>query len=366
MSDVAVVGGGIVGVSAAAFLAEAGAEVVLAERARIGAGASGRNSGAVQHPFDPALAPLHEETVALYRELDAPGTAAFPLDRPPDGLLTIAADAAPVEAFAAAVARAFPELEPHVLDPAELARAEPAVAPGLRGCRTETAWAVPPAAALEAFADRARRAGARFAGWPESFELEAAVTLVTAGASTPAVVDPTGGWRPIEPVWGVVAEVDLVAPPRHVLEEAGIPELAEALSAGASGDGPGDSRAEAGVAPHLFSLVAADGRHALGSSFTRAEPDERATARALVERGRRFVPGIGRVRATRACARPVSADGRPLVGRVGERLYVCAGHGPWGISIGPASARLAADLILGRDAPIAPELDAARFGAPPT
>ena len=351
MTDVAVIGGGIVGVAAAAFLAEGGAEVTLAEQTEIGAGASGRNSGAIQNPFDPALIALHEETVALYRELEAPGTSAFPLDRPPDGLLSVAPERAPLEAFAADVRRQLPALDPQLLEPTELAELEPALAPGLHGCRTETAWAVPPAAAVHALADRARTAGARFVGWPEAFELDAEVTLVTAGPWTSGVVDPTGAWRPIEAVWGVVAEVELERPPRHVLEEAGIPELAEALGAGEPVD-------------QLFSLVSSEGRHGLGSSFTRAEPDERAIAAALVERGRRFLRGIGAVRATRACARPVSADGRPLLGQLGERLYVCAGHGPWGISIGPASARLVADLILGRDVSVPPELDAARFGAP--
>ena len=344
--DVAVIGGGIVGVSAAAFLAEAGAEVTLAEQAEIGAGASGRNSGAVQHPFDPALAALHDETVAIYRELEAP--SAFPLDRPPDGLLSVAADPAPLEAFAEDVRSALPELDPQLLDPGELAALEPALAPGLHACRTETAWAVPPAAALHALAERARAAGVRFAGWPESFELDADVTLVAAGPWTSRVVDPTGAWQPIEPVWGVVAEVELEQAPRHVLEEAGIPELAEALGAG-------------DAAPQLFSLVACESRHGLGSSFTSEEPDERATAKALVERGRRFLREVGAVHAARACARPVSADGLPLIGRLGERLYVCAGHGPWGISIGPASARLVADLILGRDVSVPPEIDAARF-----
>ena len=238
-----------------------------------------------------------------------------------------------------------------MLEPAELEQLEPALAPGLYGCRTETAWAVPPAAALHALADRARAAGARFVGWPEAFELDADVILVTAGPSTSRVVDPTGAWQPIEPVWGVVAEVELDEPPRHVLEEAGIPELADALGAGDE-------------VPQLFSLVSCEGRHGLGSSFTHEKPDEQATARALVERGKRYLKGIGAVHATRACARPVSADGRPLIGQLGERQYVCAGHGPWGISIGPASARLVADLILGRDVTVPPELDAARFGMP--
>jgi glycine/D-amino acid oxidase-like deaminating enzyme len=52
----------------------------------------------------------------------------------------------------------------------------------------------------------------------------------------------------------------------------------------------------------------------------------------------------------RHCARPESADGRPLLGAVPgfAGLFVAAGNGPWGISTGPGSARLVADLILGR------------------
>lgn len=340
------------GVAAAAFLAESGASVTLVEQAQIGAGASGRNSGAVQHPFDPALVALHEETRSLYRDLAAPGTSAFPLDRPADGLLTVSAEPGPLERLAEDVAQAFPELAPRVLDPAELAPLEPSLMPGLYACRTETAWAVPPAAAVEALWLRARESGARYAGWPESFELESDVILITAGPWSSELVDPTGAWRPIQAVWGVVAEVELDQAPRHVLEEAGIPELAEALGSGEA-------------APELFSLVSSEGRHGLGSTFSFERLKEPDAAKALVTRGARFLRGIGTVRSIRTCARPVSADGRPLIGRLRDDLWVCAGHGPWGISIGPASARLVADAILGRDVEIPSELDAARFGTPP-
>ena len=82
----------------------------------------------------------------------------------------------------------------------------------------------------------------------------------------------------------------------------------------------------------------------------------------------RFVPAVADapIRGVRACARPQSVDGRPLIGRVPGRrnLYVCAGHGPWGISTGPASARLIADLILGREPWIPTEFDPVRFGVP--
>ena len=61
-ADVAIVGGGIVGCAAAAFLAEAGARVDLYEREEVGAAASGRNSGSIQHPFDPVMTELHVPT----------------------------------------------------------------------------------------------------------------------------------------------------------------------------------------------------------------------------------------------------------------------------------------------------------------
>ena len=45
------------------------------------------------------------------------------------------------------------------------------------------------------------------------------------------MIDPTRGWQPIVPVWGVVADVRMEDPPRHVLEEAGVEELTAARTA---------------------------------------------------------------------------------------------------------------------------------------
>ena len=84
--DVAIIGGGIIGVCAAAFLAEAGLRVVLFEREAIAAGASGRNLGAIQHPFDGALAELYHRSLAMYRELD---DTDFQLGPEPAGLLLL-------------------------------------------------------------------------------------------------------------------------------------------------------------------------------------------------------------------------------------------------------------------------------------
>jgi len=61
------------------------------------------------------------------------------------------------------------------------------------------------------------------------------------------------------------------------------------------------------------------------------------------------------------CARPQSVDGRPFIGQVAGTggLFVCAGHGPWGISTGPASAAMAARAVLDGTPPPR-ELEASR------
>ena len=341
--DVAVIGGGIVGAAAAAFLARAGARVELFERGELASGASGRNSGAVQHPYDPELVGLHRETLDLYRELEG-----FAFDDEPAGVLVLAHDHTALAAVAADLARACSELEPVMLDGGD---AEPALASGVAACRLRSGYPVQPEGATLAFAAAARDAGAVLHTGAEATTAEllgsAGAVLVAAGPWTPAVVDPSGHWRPIVPLWGVNVEVALHDPPRAILEEGGV----ETAVAGAA-------------PPSLFSLVTADGVSALGSTFLDEEPDPATFAPALLERGAAFVPALAEAEpvSVRACARPQSFDGRPLLGPVPgiERLYVAAGHGPWGISTAPASARLVADAILHPGTGLPEALDVAR------
>jgi glycine/D-amino acid oxidase-like deaminating enzyme len=360
--EVAIIGGGIVGCAAAAFLAEAGAKVDLYERDEVGAAASGRNSGSIQHPFDPVLAELHGETLDHYRRLDG-------LDLPdaPAGVLMLSPERAPLEPAVAEIARDCPELDAKLLDPAELRGVEPAVAAGLWACRLETGYPVRPVAATRAFARRAFSAGVRFhegeTAWPWAIAgrargvLAAGVrrpadsVLVAAGPWTPEVIDTTRSWQPIVAVWGVVADVEMDDPPRHVLEEAGVEEVA---AAGRS----------AGPPVSIFSLVAANGQVSVGSTFLPDAPEPAAWAGRLRRGGERFVPGLARAKVVgaRACPRPQSLDGRPLVGELPgvEGVWAAAGHGPWGISTGPATARVVADALLGR-AEVPPALSVARF-----
>ena len=381
--DVVIVGGGIVGTSAAAFLAGAGLRVVLVEREGLASGASGANSGVVQHPFDPVLAHLYQVTLHLYRELTAEGTG-FRLPHEPSGMLFVSEHEAAARREAEAIGGAFPALAVEVAGGADLVGLEPALAPDLWACRAEVGYPVAPGASTYAYATLAEARGAEIRlGRSATLEVDgdavtgvridgrllpAGAVLAAAGPWTPALLDPTGRWAPIRPYWGAVVEVVMARPPRHSLEEAGIDEAIGVPVA----DGHRGSPAPADLAwpedATDFSLIPGPGAHVVGSTFLAQEPDPAAWVEPLLVAAARFVPEVADapIRGARACARPLSIDGLPLVGAVpGLRgLYACAGHGAWGISTGPGSSRLVADLILGREPAIDPALDPARFGAP--
>ena len=347
-----VVGGGIIGVSVAALLAEEGYGVALYEATEIAAAASGRNSGSIQHPFDPHLAELHRESLELYRAL-SDSDLGFRLPTEPAGLLVISTEHAAVVDAAAAIRAEAPDLEPQVVDEAALESLEPALAAGLSAVRLATGRPVAPATATRAMAERARRSGTEFhvGDGVESvvYDGEAAVGVRLESGATfacgrvviaagPWSVDFVPGWnvhQPLRRVWGVVASTRLEAPPRHVLEELGI-------------DRPGRPPDE------LFSLMTAGADSSVGSTFLAEQPDPAERAPRLVERAAQFVPAIAdaALLGVRACARPQSFDGRPFIGQVPGRpgLWVCVGHGPWGISTGPGSAQRVVEIMQGRAA----------------
>jgi len=265
----------------------------------VAAGASGRNSGVLQDPLDERLAGLHAETLALHREVaDLPAG--------PDGILVLGAtDPA-----------AFPaRVKPERIEDAS--RVEPLVRAGHPAVRLHTGWVVGPAALTHAWWRRAEQAGARLVAG----EGEAAA----GDPGADAVLLATGAWTDgVAPLWGVTARVRPRVPARHVLEEAGVDTLVE----GADGQ--------------LFTLVS----DVLGSSFSAEEPDPRRLGRRLEERAEAFIGAVA-VTGARACPRPQAPGGLPLTGRLDERTFVCAGHGAWGISVGPASARAVVSELLG-------------------
>lgn len=393
-ADVVVVGGGITGTSAAAFLAAAGARVVLVERDGLASGASGANAGGIWHPYDPVMVGLYRESLRHYQALAATSSI-FRMGAAPVGLLAVSPDEAAVRAHAAAVAPVYPELTPTVLDPGALLAEEPLAAPGLWGCRLDLGYPIAPASGTYGFAALAEsqgvvvragrgarlvREGDRVTGveLPGGEVIQAAAVVVTAGPWTPALLDPSGRWRPIRPLWGVVAELEMAVGPRHIVDETsadGAAWVARDVLGGPRDPDPGFAAAaarterESPAEGHVeVGVVPTPGVVSVGATHLDVEPDPLDWVEPLLLHAARCLPAVAEapIRGWRCCPRPLSADGRPLVGPVpGARgLFVAAGHGAWGVSTGPATGRMVAELALGGSPAIPPELDPARFGVP--
>ena len=348
---VVVIGGGIIGCSASALLAEAGAEVTLLEASGVGAGASGRNSGTIQHPFDPVLLLLHRDTVEAYRTL-AERDPDFGFPAEPAGVLLLTDDLAAATERASELATAFPDLVPEVLDATAVARPGTDPRGGLGGGAGGDRLPGRPrsgnpgdgsagAARRRGAQDRPRRRdhgstvgspGRGVRGWRTP---RRGRRLVAGGPWTPEILGLDPAWPPVTRTWGVTVQVDLPDPPRHILEEGVVHTI----------------NVPSGHAGSLFSMVTAGGVATVGSTFMATEPDPAELAPMLIERGAAFVPRLAdaHIRDVRLCARPQSADGRPFIGPVPnvQGLYLCAGHGPWGMSTGPGSAALVVEQILG-------------------
>jgi D-hydroxyproline dehydrogenase subunit beta len=240
------------------------------------------------------------------------------------------------------------------------------LAGGLSAVLLATGYPIPPHAATQAMAARAERSGAelRLGVRAASIEpgpslrlqdgtsLAAGAILIAAGPWSAELLDPSGGWRPIRPTYGVTVQVALSPTPTSVLEEGAVHTVNRPVDVD---EWPDDL--------FTFSMVTAGGVSTVGSTFFPSAPDPAAFAPQLVAHGARFVPALlgAAIVRSRVCARPQSVDGRPFIGPVDglDRVFVTAGHGPWGISIGPASASLIIANVLDGE-PIPPELAANR------
>ena len=98
---------------------------------------------------------------------------------------------------------------------------------------------------------------------------------------------------------------------------------------------------------------APDGMRVAGTMEFR-QPDEALDRRridAIVRSAQAYLPNVSWPGLTHAWVgpRPVTADGLPMIGPTStENVYVAGGHGMWGMTLGPATARLLATLIATR------------------
>jgi glycine/D-amino acid oxidase-like deaminating enzyme len=171
-------------------------------------------------------------------------------------------------------------------------------------------------------------------------EIVADAVVITAGAWSPALLRPLGINLPIQPQRGQIIHLHLPGQETNSWPVV-LPPGSHYLLAF------DDSRVVAGATRES------------GAGF-----DYRVTAAGQAEvlsEALRIAPGLGvaSLVETRVGFRPVSLDGRPLLGRARnvEGLVIGNGLGAAGLTIGPLAGRLLADVVLDRQ----PALDLAPF-----
>ncbi len=354
-SSAIVVGAGIVGAACAEALAEAGLHVTVLESSFPGAGATGASMGHVV-VMDDSEAQL--ALTRLSRGLWEQRAATLPPEAEDEacGTLWVAASAREMELVRAKAALyAARGVRAEVLDAAGLRQAEPHLRPGLVGAllvpgdrvlyppaatrsllegarrRGAEVWASQPVEVVEA--GRVRTAGGRW--------LEADLVLVAAGAEAPRLVP----GLPIVPRKGHLVITDRYPGLlRHQVIELGYVASAHSLGA--------ESVAFNVQPRRTGQLLVGSSRELVGW-----DPSVNALLRArMLRRACEYVPALAAVRAIRTWVgfRPATADHLPLVGRWEDGLWVAAGHEGLGVTTAPGTARLLADLVLGRTPPIDP------------
>ena len=394
MPDVAIVGGGIIGAACALELAGRGASVTLLEREELAAGASGRNQGWFVLSSDPACAPMSRVSLDRYRDLidDSPVPVRF--DREPVGHLLITRDAgAAVLLQERALAWAATGVRAEALDATGLRAEEPALAGGFAAAwLIEQGHRIDPAALTVAHALRARELGAQILRHTMARSLTAVgdhvtgvvtddgviaadTVIVAAGPWSAPLVRPLGVDLPVTGSRGWI--VELAAPQgllRHLIEEE--EDLPPA------GEEPGTAQevfptaasfvAEGHAPPSVAALLhaAADGTVVCGASHhpaLRAEPDDVEAPRRIVERAVALVPALAgtTLRGIRWGIRPMTPDGRPIVGWLRDGLFAATGHGPEGILLGGGTGALVTALVSGDEPPFDPTpFDPSRLAGP--
>ncbi|HEX2069491.1 MAG TPA: FAD-dependent oxidoreductase, partial [Actinomycetota bacterium] len=198
--------------------------------------------------------------------------------------------------------------------------------------------------------------------------LDADVVVVAAGPWTPALLHPLGISLPITGARGWLVNVAPVrAPVGRLVSRAGwhAPPDPDGSSPVRAADLLGGSTPREMIGTMLQPNP--DGTMLIGGSrqfaFT-PEPDDASVPRRLLAGAIELVPSLAEAPVQGAWwgIRPMSPDGRPLVGEVAPGVVVASGHGSMGVILGGGTARLVASLVLGTDAPFeAGPFEPARF-----
>ena len=366
MAECVVIGGGVIGVSCAFHLAEAGVDVLLLERGGLGEGSTAKAAGGIRSSF----------TSRVNVELGLRGLAAYSafgerfgteIDFRRDGYLYLVADPADVPAFErCADLQREHGVRSHLLDPAEAKSVLPLLeTDGIVAAlwSPDDAKATPDAV-VQGYAKAARAHGAKLRTGVEVTGIERdgdALTgvVTTAGrVRTGAVVCAAGAWSGRI---GELAGLDLPVRPfrRQVVFTGPVPGLPDSVPLTIEmpsafyfhREGPGLA----------MSFCEDDGFPGFDTHYEAGEWLPR-----LAELAGRRIPAVldAGIRTAWAGLYEVTPDRNQIVGEsvLLSRFLYATGFSGHGFQMGPATGELVRDLYLGRPTAVdIAELDVRRF-----
>lgn len=351
-ADVVVVGGGIVGVSAAYHLAAGGAgRVLLLERAeRLGTGSTGACAGGFRHQFSSEVnVRLSQASVPMI--LGFSEEHGLPLDVRQDGYLFLhRGEGAWSSAVATAERQRALGVEVELLTPEEAAGLVPGIALGgvLGAAYGPRDGIADPWGLTHGYATLARRAGAEIRTGVEATAVLAedgrirGVETSAGRVAAPVVVNAAGPWA------GLLArtvglELPLEPVPRHVVTTGPFPGRPERHTLVID--------AETGFYLHREGPGVLMGMGSVheGPSFELA-PDERFLTEELLPTAVRVFPPLEGAGIERVWVGlyEMTPDRHPILGPVEglEGLYLANGFSGHGFQHGPVVGKLLAEMIL--------------------
>ena len=347
-----VVGAGIVGLAVARELRERGIEVVVLDRAGIGAGASGVQPGGVRQQWGTRVAcRLAVESVAFWREADTHLSSRVPLTLRRGGYMFAAHSTATLERLEANVRLQNEEGVPsRLVTPGEAAELVPGLhvdeLAGAAWCG-EDGYFDRPQSVVEAFAPDAdvrivdvQKIEQTGTGWRVG-EIDSDAVVVAAGTESRALLSPLG------------IDLPLVAEDRYLFLSDPIEErLLDPLV----------------VAPELAFAAKqlADGRVLASDLSARGDASDRAQWRSNIRAAtERLLPRLEYVSFSQLVpgVYDVTPDHQPILGPVADGLFVACGFSGHGFMIAPAVARITADAVLGDRDEVLDVLGLDRFAA---
>jgi glycine oxidase len=328
--DVAVIGGGVIGLSVAWRARARGLSVIVLERGELGAGTS-RVAAGMLAPASEAdaqersLLALNLESARLWGPFaqELQDVTGLDVGLRTNGTLAVARDSDEKRALERELdVRERLGLRAERLLPSAARALEPALAPSIRlGVDFPDDHSVDPRAVTRALAAACEQAGVVLRAHTAVADLasvDAAQVVLAAGAWSAKLAP-----LPVRPVKG------------QTIRLRGEPLLGRTL------------RFETG-----YLVPRADGRLVLGATMEERGFDTAMTALAvhdLLRDAAELVPGILELEIEELIAglRPGTPDNAPLIGRLDDRVVVATGHHRNGILLAPVTARLVAAELAG-------------------